>query len=71
MKVGKEISLSTAHQWLQREGFKYTLHKKAIYYDGHDCPDVVKDCQEQFLPTMEEYQQQLVDKKWKTHQRKF
>ncbi len=36
MKVGKGISLSTACRWLQREGFKYTLHKKAIYYDGHD-----------------------------------
>ena len=46
MKVGKRISISTAHQWLQAEGFKYTLHKKAIYYDGHDCEDVVKDHQE-------------------------
>ncbi len=36
MKVGKGISLSTARRWLQREGFKYTLHKKAIYFDGHD-----------------------------------
>ena len=45
MKVGKGISVSTAHRWLQREGFKYTLHKKAIYYDGHDQADVVKDCQ--------------------------
>lgn len=63
MKVGKGISLSTAHRWLQREGFKYTLHKKAIYYDGHDCPDVVKDRQERFLPTIEEYRQQLVEYK--------
>ena len=46
MKVGKRISISTARQWLQAEGFKYTLHKKAIYYDGHDCEDVVKDHQE-------------------------
>jgi len=63
MKVGKGISLSTARRWLQREGFKYTLHKKAIYYDGHDRADVVKDCQERFLPTMEEYRQQLVEYK--------
>ena len=46
MKVGKGISLSTARRWLQHEGFKYTLHKKAIYYDGHDCANVVKDRQE-------------------------
>ena len=42
MKVGKGILISTAHQWLQREGFKYTIHKKAIYYNGHDWPDVIK-----------------------------
>ena len=55
MKVGKAISISTAHWWLQAEGFKYTLHKKAIYYDGHNHEDVVKDHQERFLPAMEGY----------------
>ena len=29
MKVGKGISMSMARPWLQNEGFKYTLHKKA------------------------------------------
>ena len=61
MKVGKGISLSTACRWLQLEGFKYTLHKKAIYYDGHDRADVVKDRQERFLPTMKEHRQRLVE----------
>jgi hypothetical protein len=55
MKVGKGISLSTARRWLQCEGFKYTAHKKAIYYDGHDRPDVVKYRQEEFLPAMAEH----------------
>ena len=55
MKVGKGISISTACWWLQAEGFKYTLHKKAIYYDGHNHEDVVKDHQERFLPAMEGY----------------
>jgi hypothetical protein len=41
MKVGKGISISTAHWWLQQEGFKYT-HITAIYYDGHDQPDMIK-----------------------------
>ena len=63
MKVGKGISLSTARRWLQREGFKFTLHKQAIYYDGHDRPDVVKDRQERFLPVMAEYKQRLVEYK--------
>ena len=61
MKVGRGISLSTARRWLQHEGFKYTLHKKAIYYDGHDHADVVKDHQERFLPTMKEHRQRLVE----------
>jgi len=61
MKVGKGVSLSTACRWLQREGFKFTLHKKAIYYNGHDRPDVVKDRQERFLPAMAEYKQRLVE----------
>ena len=42
MKVGKGMSISTTCWWLQWEGFKYTTHKKAIYYDGHDQPDVIK-----------------------------
>ena len=63
MKVGKGISVSMARRWLQKEGFKYTLHKKAIYYDGHDWEDVVKDCQEWFLPAMAEYRERLVEYK--------
>ena len=63
MKVGKGILVSTARQWLQKEGFKYTLHKKAIYYDGHDREDVVKDRQEWFLPAMAEYRERLVEYK--------
>lgn len=61
MKVGKGISVSTARRWLQGEGFKYTLHKKAIYYDGHDRADVIEDRQERFLPAMAGYRQQLVE----------
>ena len=61
MKVGKGISVSTARRWLQREGFKYTLHKKAIYYDGHDRADVVKDRQTRFLPAMAMYRERLVE----------
>jgi hypothetical protein len=55
IKVGKGISLSTACWWLQEEGFEYTVDKKAIFYDGHDCPDVLEYQQEKFLLAMKEY----------------
>jgi hypothetical protein len=61
LKVGKGISISTACRWLQREGFRYMQHKKALYYDGHDQPNVVDYWQMVFLPAMEEYQQHLVE----------
>lgn len=62
-KVGKGISLSTARRMLHREGFFYTEHKKSLYYDGHERPDVVKYRQEVFLPAMMEYRKQLVEYK--------
>ncbi|CAK5284579.1 unnamed protein product, partial [Mycena citricolor] len=53
LKVGKKgISLTTARTWLHQEGFKYTNHKKGLYFDGHDRPDVVEYRQKQFLPKM-------------------
>ena len=55
MKVSKGISLTTARQWLYTKGFRYTKHQKALYYDGHEWPDVVEYQQETFLPTMKEY----------------
>ena len=39
------------------------MHKKAIYYDGYDQEDVVKDHQEWFLPSMAEYRERLVEHK--------
>jgi hypothetical protein len=63
MKVSKRISLSKAHQWLMHKGFQYMQHKKAIYYDRHDWPDVVKYRQEVFLPAMAKYWERLVEYK--------
>jgi hypothetical protein len=63
LKVGKGISLRTARRWLHREGFKYTAHKKALYYDGHERADVIKFQQEVFLPLMVEYRARLVEYK--------
>ncbi|KAF9489276.1 hypothetical protein BDN71DRAFT_1530069, partial [Pleurotus eryngii] len=39
LKVGRGISVSTVRSWLHAEGFKYTTHKKGLYFDGHEQPD--------------------------------
>jgi len=60
LKAKKGISLATARRWLHREGFKYSTHKKGVYFDGHDHPDVVDYRQNVFLPKMQECSHQLV-----------
>ncbi len=52
LKVKRGISLSTARQWLQAEGFWYIGYKKGLYFDGHNRPDVVAYHQNIFLPEM-------------------
>jgi len=61
LKVGKGVSLQTACRFLHREGFRYTEHKKSLYYDGHERPDVVDYRQKEFLPAMKKYQERLVE----------
>lgn len=60
-KVGKGITLETARQFLHKEGFQFTEHKKSLYYDGHERPDVVEYRQNVFLPAMEQYRHRLVE----------
>jgi hypothetical protein len=60
LKVARGISLSTARRWLHSEGFRYLSHKKGLYFDGHDRPDVVAYRQEVFLPAMLAYRARLV-----------
>jgi len=60
MKVRWGISLSTARRWLHLEGFRYMSHKKGLYFDGHDWPDVISYRQDQFLPAMKEIESRLV-----------
>jgi hypothetical protein len=61
LQVRKGVSLSTARRILHSEGFRYTQHKKGLYYDGHERPDVVKYRQDVFLPKMAEYRSRLVE----------
>jgi hypothetical protein len=34
--------------------------QEGLYFDGHDHADVVEYCQNMFLPTMKEYERQLI-----------
>lgn len=61
LKVGKGVSLQTARRFLYREGFRYTEHKKSLYYDGHERPDVVDYRQKVFLPAMKKHRERLVE----------
>src|SRR6266704_5419325 len=61
LKVGKGISLHTAHHFLHEEGFRYTKHKKALYFDGHERLDVVDNRQNHFLPLMAKHHTQQVE----------
>ncbi|KAG0703278.1 hypothetical protein DFH29DRAFT_874539 [Suillus ampliporus] len=60
LKVGCGILLSTAHCWLHCEGFRYMSHKKGLYFDGHDHPNVVEYHQNVFLPAMKEFEHHLI-----------
>jgi hypothetical protein len=60
LKVIRGVSLSTARRWLHAEGFRFLRHRKGLYFDGHDRPDVVGYRQQDFLPKMKEYKPRLV-----------
>jgi hypothetical protein len=61
MKVRKGILISTACRWMEHQGFYYTKYKKALYFDGHECPNVVHYHQHIFLPLMAEYRSRLLE----------
>jgi hypothetical protein len=60
-KVGKGVSLKAAWKFLHKEGFHYVEHKKGLYYDGHERPDVVDYRQKEFLPQIEAFRRRLVE----------
>ena len=57
----KGISVATARHFLRWKGFQFQKYKKSLYYDGHEQPDVVADCQECFLPAMAKHEEWLVE----------
>jgi len=48
----KGLSLSTMWNLMLAEGFAWTQYGKAVYFDGHERPDVVRDRNECFIPEM-------------------
>ena len=54
------MSLSTAWHWMHKEGFQYISYAKGLYYDGHDCSNVVEYRQSHFLPMLKQHKPQLV-----------
>lgn len=61
MKVKQGVSLRTARRWLHREGFRFTEHRKALYFDGHERPDVVEYRQNVFIPQMKQHRRRVVE----------
>ena len=54
LKTTKGISIKTARHVMHEEGFHYTEHKKAVFYNGHERPDVVGYRQNVFIPRLQE-----------------
>ncbi|KAJ3847597.1 hypothetical protein EV368DRAFT_87552 [Lentinula lateritia] len=54
------LSLSSMRQLMLREGFVFIEHKKAVYFDGHERPDVVQDRQTRFIPQANIFHHQFV-----------
>jgi hypothetical protein len=52
--IEKPIARSIAYLWLPRLGFYRHKTKKGLYVDGYECPNVIKYCQEMFLPLIKE-----------------
>lgn len=45
---------------MHKEGFQYISCAKGLYYDGHDCSNVVEYRQSHFLPMLKQHKPQLV-----------
>jgi len=61
MRVSRGISIRTARRWLHHKGFRFTEHRKALYFDGHEQPDVVEYCQKVFIPQVKEHRRRVVE----------
>lgn len=46
----KDIALSTAHNWLEKLGFRWVRNHRGLYVDGHERDDVVKYRDKDYIP---------------------
>ena len=60
-KATQGVSIRTARRWLHREGFRFTEHRKALYFDGHKRSDVVEYQQGVFIPQMKHHRCRIVE----------
>jgi hypothetical protein len=60
-KVKNGISIKQCRKWLTEQGFKYSEHKKSLYFDGHERPDVVDDRQMRFVPEINLFKKRLAE----------
>ncbi|KAJ7577131.1 hypothetical protein C8J56DRAFT_1113717 [Mycena floridula] len=57
--LAKDLCERTACRWLVKLGFRRTVLRKGIYKDGHDCDDVKKYRDKEFLPKMEKLEARM------------
>ncbi|KAF7344243.1 hypothetical protein MVEN_01715500 [Mycena venus] len=50
LNLNKGISLRTAQRWMKRMEYRWTKEPKGMYFDGHECEDVMDYRQNAFLP---------------------
>ncbi|KAL1722536.1 hypothetical protein EV715DRAFT_192812 [Schizophyllum commune] len=60
-KVARGISVRTCNRIMTMEGFTFTEHMKALYFDGHERPDVVDYRQKEFIPAMDAIRPKLIE----------
>ena len=53
-----KISERTAINWLHKLGYSYTNVCKGLYFNGHECPDVI-EAQVKFLEKMKQYERSV------------
>ena len=53
--MDRPISISTARKWLIKLGFRVHHHKKGLFKDGHDDPEVIQYRQDVYLPQLKEW----------------
>lgn len=60
-KPARGVSLKTSERLMKKLGFGFVEHAKAIYFDGHERPDVVDDRQDRFIPEIDSCRDNMVE----------